>query len=261
MTRVELILVIVAGIVSGVAVGCIEIIGHRKLMRWLNYRACVYVLREANRHYLCGYSLMKMIDTEFMNRFGNFNHEGFCYTFSAAMMLAMKDAKTAQIVRGHMVSDDTKHSWVEFRRFGLWWVVDPCWLSCPVVGRSWYYRELNPQVSVRYSHKEIWGDPAAEVFYRYMLKPETSRIFVNLYWHYTPDRKDAKIRIHNLVDGQKLPLPEANKSYLLFGEECGFWFCQRIVNEFMARPTRKAPKERTLRLLRRHWRRYPTGVE
>lgn len=246
------------GVVSGAVVGYIVVYGHRKLVLWLDYHACVYVMRVANRHYLCGYSLAQMINAEFMNRFGNFNHEGFCYTFSAVMMLILKDTKTARIVRGDMADQSGKHSWVEFKRFGLWWVVDPCWLSCPVVSRCWYYHEMRPQVLVNYSHREIWNDPAAEVFYQHLLKPESSRIFVNLYWHYTPDRKSAKPWIHDLVNGQILPLPEADGSYLLFSEDLNFWFCQRIVNDFMVRPTRKAPKKRTLRLLRCWYRHHHT---
>ncbi len=201
--------------------------------------------------YLCGYSIYHMIRVEFPHRFGNFNHEGFCYTFSAAIMIGLKSRKSSRLVRGFVISPDyhSDHSWVEIKAFGRWWVIDPVLLINGMTYRRRYYQKYHPEILAVYSYRVFWRDPAAHKFWERMCCLETSKIFVDLFWHYTP-RNDG-IEIPNMKD-DKLRLPD--KQYYLFPPIFGYHFDQEIVNEFMARPTRKSPRRRTLRRLNSYYR-------
>lgn len=64
---------------------------------------------------------------------------------------------------------------------------------------------------------DFWRDPRAAEFYERLQRPETSRIFVNLYQHYTPRR--GTIEIPKLTEREELKFL-ANGYHLFSGE---FW--------------------------------------
>lgn len=209
------------------------------------------VMTELGAHYLCGHSLFKMIDNKFFPRFGHFNHEGFCYTISAAIALSLKNEHTTRIVRGYIKQGNfaSNHSWVEVKILGHWWVVDPCFFEMGFIGRCYYYLHEKPKVLAVYRYDKIWQDPLAERFHERLSRPELSRIFIDLYWHYTPDEGDIKIPNRNDADDEFLE----KGLYYVFPPEYGYKFDQETVNDFMARPTRKSPRRRTLRRLEKFY--------
>lgn len=212
------------------------------------------IILALDQSYLCGYRISDMIIADFMSRFGKFNGEGFCYTFSAAIMLGLKCFPSPRLVRGVCTGDKGPHSWVEVRILGVWWVVDPCWTS-GILRRKMFYCAFQPQIKVVYDHSAFWSMPEAGEFAERLSWPATSHIFVDLYWYYTPDSRSASVATNFDIYGEKYSeefLPEGQ--YYLFPPEHGFKFSRRIVDDFMARPRRKRPKQRSLRLLERDYR-------
>ncbi len=229
-----------------VAIACAAFVSWRfeRKLPGLCYKKAMLQLCEL---YLCGYSLYDMIRVNFHHRFGHYNHEGFCFTFSAANMLALKQEKTARLVRGHVCSSDfdSDHAWVEVKLCGRWCVIDPCLYTQGITYRRYFYRQFRPKVAVCYRHKQFWQDPAAKMFYQRMLSPKSSKIFVELFHYYTPDKREMGI----YQMGEYLPELPNEHYYSIFDPRSGYKFCQRIVDELMVRPTRKSPRRRTLRRL------------
>lgn len=211
-------------------------------------RAIVVVFDALDEHYLCGYRIGDLLLNNFFERFRHFNDEGFCYTFSAVIMLSLKHLRSAQLVRGNIRCNNYGyHSWVEIRYFGVWYVIDVCLHDNTrlLVPRTLYYSVQRPQVMVRYRHRQFWADPAAHQLYTRLQKLETSRVFVEIWDHYTPAH--GHIEIFDMITPLH-GLPEADY-YSLFPPDFSFRFSQRIVDEFMARPERLRPKMHTLRRL------------
>ncbi len=207
------------------------------------------IMTEICQIYFCGHNVYAMIQSNFFQRFGDFNHEGFCYTVSSVIMLGLQPFETSRVVRGHVHADDfsSLHSWVEVRLFGLWWVIDPCMYSTAFTTRRYFRRCLHPKVMKVYDYQTFWGDKSAQVFRERLEKPQSSHVFVDIYLYYTPKGNDNVLIANDGFEG--LDLPDDDRMYYLFPPEYGFWFSQRIVNEFMARPTRKSPRRRTIRRL------------
>lgn len=216
------------------------------------------IMTTLNQSYLCGYSLFMMIRDNFINRFANFNHEGFCFTFSATIMLSLKKYSKSRLVRGRIVDEefDSDHSWVELKLLGTWWVIDPCFYVAGFSYRHYYYRTLRPQIEIIYDYQTFWSDPLADEFYQRMRKPEASYLFVNLYARYTPDKGSLRISSPESYLENGYDFLE-NGQYYLFPPDHHYHFSQEIVNDFMARPTHRSPKLRSLRRLDRVYRQMP----
>lgn len=180
-------------------------------------RICDEMELEISQHYFCGHNLADMIKTNFFGRFSDFNKEGFCYTYSAVIMLALRKFKHTRVVRGYIDQPDyqSNHSWVEIR--------------------------------VIYTYGEFWRDPFAEKFQQRLRQPATSLIFWELFHRYTPYDSDESLRFKEL-DPSEIELFDP-PYYMLSPPELGWKYSQRIVNELMARPSRRTPKRRTLRRL------------
>ncbi len=233
----------------------IYILRHHQEIR---YAACRTFLIQISNAYLCGHHLYSMLCQKFFKRFGDFNHDGFCYTVSGIIMLALKNNHSAKYLRGFIrdrKSDfQTEHSWVEVKVIGIWWVVDPV-LTWPfIVPRRHYNRLFRVERRHVYSYTEFWRHPDTETLHDRLQRPETSWIFVELYKYFTPKDQTDVVFNPQPIDA----FLENHHQYLVFPPEFGFKFSQRIVDDFMAKPTRKSPKKRTLRRLYRFYRqRFP----
>lgn len=229
-------------------IGGFVIVLYRNQRVQLEAIYCV-LMSELSQFYLCRYSLYDMIVSQFIPRFTDSNHEGFCYAFSAAIMLSLRKYRNARLVRGYIDYRDlhSNHSWVEVRILGVWLVVDPNIMIAGFTTRSWYYRTIRPEVKRVYKYCEFWSDPYADEFFQRMSVRKTSHIFYNLCQRYTPHEKNSveiispeRYRAKNLAffdDGL----------YYVFPHESGFYCEQSIINELMARPARLSPKRHTIR--------------
>lgn len=212
-------------------------------------RICDEMELEISQHYFCGHNLADMIKTNFFGRFSDFNKEGFCYTYSAVIMLALRKFKHTRVVRGYIDQPDyqSNHSWVEIRICGRWWVIDLANQYDISMPQKLYYKVTKPEIRVIYTYEEFWRDPFAEKFQQRLRQPATSLIFWELFHRYTPYDSDESLRFKEL-DPSEIELFDP-PYYMLSPPELGWKYSQRIVNEMMARPSRRTPKRRTLRRL------------
>lgn len=227
--------------------GC-AIMLYRNRQAQLEAIYCV-LMSELSQLYLCRYSLYDMIVSQFIPRFTDFNHEGFCYTFSAAIMLSLRKYRNARLVRGYIDYRDlhSNHSWVEVRILGVWLVVDPNIMIAGFTTRSWYYRAIRPEVKRVYKYREFWSDPYADEFFQRMSVQKTSHVFYNLCQRYTPNEKGSVETISpEQYQAKGLEFFDDGQHYV-FSPESGFYCEQSIINELMARPTRLSPKRHTIR--------------
>lgn len=114
--------------------------------------------------YLWGYPLSETIKAELPQRLGNYHGSGFCHEFAAVTMYALKGVKTARLCHG-IHPKYGYHSWVEYYKYGLWWVADLAW-ACQeyVPWPRWIYRkELAAETESVCKYKEFWQGSFAEV--------------------------------------------------------------------------------------------------
>lgn len=187
--------------------------------------------------YLCGYSLADMIEADFPDRFGGINDNGFCYLWSAVAMLAFRRFKQTRLVRGQIDLPDykSKHSWVEIRIYGRWWVFDLMNRRAIFMPRRFYYKHMRPEILITYDYQEFWSDPLAVKFYERLRKPETSRILVEIWRHYTPSTDGIEIGEPE-VGLSEITLPDWPR-YTLFPKSLGHKFSQELVDELMGEKT------------------------
>lgn len=217
--------------VMAVAIGILMGTVMSMSMMYLRGRRIYDELESGNyNHYFCGYSLADMISADFFSRFSSLNQEGFCYTYSAVIMLTLRKFKHTRVVRGRidLPAYRSNHSWTEIRIRGQWWVIDlvnyPIVDSRPInfMPRRFYYQHMRPKILVTYRYKEFWGDPLAVQFYECLREPETSGILLEIYHHYTPLRDGIEI-------GELDP-------YEILPEELGYDFSQETIDMLMANP-------------------------
>lgn len=220
---------------------------------------CDQIELEIGEYYFCGHNLSDMIEADFFVRFSDFNHEGFCYTYSAIIMLALRKFKHTRVVRGYIDLPDyqSNHSWTEIRICGQWWVIDLGNSPTIFMSQKLYYKVMQPRIRVIYTHEDFWCDPFAEKFQQRLQQPATSHIFWEIFDRYTPQGDGIEMEDMAVSEIELLDPPY----YMPFPPELGWKYSQRIVNELMARPTRRSPKRRTLRRLDHLYRELERAIE
>lgn len=136
---------------------------------------------------------------------------------------------------------------MEFRHFGVWWVVDPTWQHPCLCLRSEIYHEYRPQILHVCKHHEFWSYPISSQFEEKLKKPDTSHLFYELqhvYSHY----RGSPTQFHPHIAKKKLD-PEAGrylnfKMYLAYPQVI---LSDRIFRQFMTKPSRTRPKARSIR--------------
>lgn len=112
--------------------------------------------------YLWGYPLSEIIQKEVPRRLGNYYGSGFCHEFAAAIMYSLKDVKTARLCHG-VDPEYGRHSWVEYRKYGIWWVADTAWVyqECVPWLRRVYRKNLDVKSDIICKYAEFWNGPFA----------------------------------------------------------------------------------------------------
>lgn len=113
--------------------------------------------------------------------------------------------------------------------------------------RSTYYSHEHPDIRLIYDYERFWSDRTALQFYERLSNRQKSYVFADLYYHYVP--VTGEVGIHDLCWGEEYQFQKEDDTYSIFPPEYNINFSQLIVNDFMARPTRKSPKRRSIRRL------------
>ena len=222
------------------------------------------IAEQLHHSYFSGYPMDQVCASNFFHRFGEFTGHGLCYAAAATAMLALRDNHTARLVEvaytdGKIVDGEQAHHhrWVEFRRGGIWWVLDPAWLAAGLELRRIYRRDLKAKLKdfriVRTcSYEQFWSYPISEAIYTKMQRPKTSWLMQEIYEaynRYTDDTHDEMFHpdIQDL-DVKELTGTRRSPSWALgYSFDDQLLLTPRIVCELMARPTRLQPKAHTVR--------------
>lgn len=231
-----------------------------RFCRWRNTALATFPYLD--RLYFYGFSLAELVAERFFQRFAAFNNEnggpGICYVAAALNMLALKDVRSARVAFGIDREKMFPHSWVEFRYKGRWWVLDPIWIGRFVMERREFYRKAKIKPRRIYSYERFWGFPISEEIFEKLQNPRTSYLVYELmmaYAHYTGSEEQfhpriRELRLANLWDEE----PEEFGTYTnvrIYFDLPNFVFSKQTVREFMLKPSRKRPKARTIRRIRK----------
>lgn len=211
---------------------------------------------ERNISYLChlflqGVQAWAFFENNLFTRIGKYIGHGLCYEATALTMLGWHDNKNTCIVFGECYSDiyneHVKHCWMEVKVYGVWWVIDPTWFHSFPEPRWYYYLIHRTRRERIISHKEFWNSNITNTFYQYLKDPETSYLFHELVYFRRNHQNDIKMVFEEFEmseiknDGTKFRLE------LLDIFKRGRPVTYRIINEFLANPSRTLPKRRTYR--------------
>lgn len=135
---------------------------HKMALEWVYILVREEFYERAGKVYLWGIPLAEIIQQELPRRLGKYQGSGFCHEFAAATMFALKGVKTARLCHG-ISPEHGLHSWVEFRRYGVWWVADPAWAyqECVPWPRWICRKNLDLEIETVCEHEEFWQGPFA----------------------------------------------------------------------------------------------------
>ena len=89
------------------------------------------ILIKSNGLLLNGFEAWWYLLNSFFGRLGKYVGHGLCYEAAALLMFVFHDNRSARFVYGDCTGEQSgsriKHSWIEFRAYGIWWVLDITW--------------------------------------------------------------------------------------------------------------------------------------
>lgn len=203
--------------------------------------------------YFHGHRLDKVLACDFFYRYGLAVDWGFCGGVSALMMLALRNNRTARIVRGNWKNEKQGtvfHSWVEFRYCGVWFVCDPCWRTDSGIRfRHSYLHSSEVEITYCCQYDEFWSYPISAEFYDRLQNPATSHLLYELFCAYTWAEGSSE-PFHYQISTLHLEAKNGTLVSRGFIEDPYYdriIFSRRVVNEFIANPKRKQIKAHTRR--------------
>lgn len=161
-------------------------------------------------------------------------------------MLSFRDNRTSRIVQA-ICYGDIRHSWIEFRYLGVWWVLDPSWRTPCIELRRRIHAEYHPEILYVCKHREFWSYPISSQFESKLHHPETSYLFYELhgtYCHYDGCATPFNPEVTNLSLNDKAGFYPHPGIQILWPK---FLLTRRIFNQFMVRDKRRHPKKHTIR--------------
>lgn len=142
-----------------------------------------YLHQRAKRVYFCGYTIEQMLRQDFLHNLERFLDLDLSAMYATLMMTLLHDNRNARFVS--CIFNDAgypyRHSWVEFRYLGVWYVLDPDWYESVEVTR----RKLNRNNEIGAEEicpaAKYWKMPICEQIYRKLSNQDTSHLFFELY--------------------------------------------------------------------------------
>lgn len=224
----------------------------QKLYCPMSAKVAQTVIEECKKVYLNGIPAWTYYENDTFPRLGGYIGHGVCYEASALLMLALKNHCNARLVFGMANSKNGKsdHCWVEIKDHGVWWVIDPTWITMGIPIPRHVYKPFMRASTVRaISHREFFSCKLAQDFANLIERPETSYIFSHL----------SAFRKATWETGNQM-------FWEIYGSKCfessnGKWdpryviiFKQpvtpKILRELVVKEQRIAPKKRTIRRAR-----------
>lgn len=155
------------------------------------------VWRALSKLYLFGYPLDKVLEEQVLERMRQAAQHGFCYECAAAIMLALQDDESAELVWAQALWGTEQprrymHAWVELTIGGKRAVIDPIWIepankrALALVDREDYYQFIQPQSCRVITHAEFWQCGLSGELCDYLRDPQRSREYSPLLSLYEP---------------------------------------------------------------------------
>ncbi|MBR0424243.1 transglutaminase domain-containing protein [Candidatus Saccharibacteria bacterium] len=229
------------------------------LTRYLYYpltsRVGKRVIEKTLRVYLHGIPLWTYYENDTFPRLGSYLGHGVCYEASALLMLALRDYNNTRYVFADAPTEKYKradHAWVELKAYGIWWVLDPTWITSAIPMPNLIYKLLiRGKVTRRVSHQEFFNAKLSQDFAKLIENPSTSYIFNNL----TAFRKVAKDRDRRMLwEAYGINCFESQKGKWnpglvgIFSDKKPI--TPEVIRDFVVRKKREMPKKRTIRKAR-----------
>ena len=204
-------------------------------------------------YYLNGYRVFDVLDGCLFNRLAFYVGHGLCYEVAVLNMILLSNDRTSRYVIARVTtSKDSRfwHSWVEIKRFGLWWCIDPTSDNDIISLRRIHNLQIDAEYRKIIPWDEFWCYRATHDLQERLSKRSTSYLFHEL----------SLFRREAASDGAKLLIGERSYDYavpndgrapshtLPGGLDPATPINQRIINEYMANWYRLVPKRRSQRL-------------
>ena len=167
------VILLIALVIDWIAlISCCLFTWHRVAIGWAYVLAREEFYEQMGRIFLWGYPLSEIIQQELPQRLGNYYGSGFCHEFSAAIMYGLEGTKTARLCHG-IDPEHGHHSWVEYRKYGVWWVADSAWVHQEYVPwpRLAYKKAAILELESICKYREFWQGPFAKAI-KVLTNPE-----------------------------------------------------------------------------------------
>ncbi|MBR2543095.1 hypothetical protein IKF03_00605 [Candidatus Saccharibacteria bacterium] len=223
----------------------------RKLYIRLIHSLIVLNVELCLKHYLNGFRVWEFYHNEAISRLGEYLKHGLCYESTALLMLVWKDFRKTRIAFLDCYSGYEKrrvdHAWFEFKRYGIWWVIDSTWCKAIPLPRAFYATMVRARYVRIIDHEEFWRPKFVADFYEHLKTPENSYLFFELVLFRRMVEHGVSM-YHEHRDVKNLLADGENPTWSMmgiYGNEHPI--SQQMLREYIARPKRKRPKERTIR--------------
>ena len=206
------------------------------------------------RFFVNGVQAWVYYDEYVFSRIGKYLGTGLCYEAAALNMMVWRDHKNTRI---SFIECDPKgkkesisHCLFEFKKYGIWWTIDPTWLNPGLPTPSAPYMLRLRAKTVRIvNYDEFWSNRLPKDIYQSMKTPESSYVFHALFY-FRRLYGDTKMTFERYgVQG----LNGAWPSYidLIDIYKNGHPLSKRMIREFIARPSKEEPNRKTFRKAKR----------
>lgn len=204
-----------------------------------------YFYSQTDKLYFWSHPLTEIYQNDLFIKLPSYTESlGFCYISSALTMFALKDNPTARLVHADIHDDGCvfRHGWVEFYYSGVWWAADYTWTKASKnPGYLKFFNHWNnPKNKWVCNHHEFWAHPTTKTLERFLLMPETSHIFGELYTYAGCQRKGGienlgpkgSALVENPYHG--MALPGKSPTYLIPDGNPLHPICRTAINDLLS---------------------------
>ena len=205
------------------------------------------------RCFLNGFQVWEYEWTGVFPRLGVYLKHGLCFEATSLMMMVWKDQGETRYILGKAYIPELRrwglHSWMEVKAYGIWWAFDSSWMWPTHPVPRIHYLLINQAFYIRkIPSTEFFSHKIARDFTRSIQNPRTSYIFHNLTAFGISDCGDKKsLMIEVYGESRFRHSGEFVDLRLINTIDRKSPITQRIIKEFLVKPTRRLPKKKSFR--------------
>ena len=204
---------------------------------------CSFFNKGVKKLYLNGYEIEKVISQNLPTELSIYAGLGFCYEFSALMMLSLKDNHTSRLVHGFVTApingkdEHFPHAWVEYDNDK---VIDLYAAHTPI-DKDEFYDEMNVEVKFVSEYEDFWQTRTTGELYSCIQTKDTSYIWPIL-TNFRPHPEPFGFRIKYIPDPDNMDLfGKAMPEYWIIGKDGEKIYIRQELFDQIIAPTKTAP--------------------